>query len=81
MFRWRESTIVIRAMRVTDGRVHIRAGAGIVADSVPENEWDETERKQPDMARRKEDWRKAYLNTPHGKPIELSAAFRDGSKA
>ena len=36
---------------------------------------------QPDMAQRKEDWRKAYLNTPHGKPIELSAAFRDGSKA
>ncbi len=40
-----ETTIVIRAMRVTDGRVYIRAGAGIVADSVPENEWDETERK------------------------------------
>ena len=36
---------------------------------------------QPDMVRRKEDWRKAYLNTPHGKPIELSAAFRDGPKA
>ncbi len=36
---------------------------------------------QPDMARRKEDWRKAYLNTPHGKPIELSAAFRDVPKA
>ncbi len=36
---------------------------------------------QPDMARSKEDWRKAYLNTPHGKPIELSAAFRDGPKA
>ena len=27
----------------------------------------------PDMDQRKEDWRKAYLNTPHGKPIELSA--------
>ena len=26
---------------------------------------------------RKEQWRQAYLNTPHGKPIELSAAFRD----
>ena len=27
----------------------------------------------PDMDRRKEDWRRAYLHTPHGKPIELSA--------
>ena len=27
--------------------------------------------------RRKEEWRQAYLNAPHGKPIELSAAFRD----
>ena len=28
---------------------------------------------QLDMDRRKDDWRRAYLNTPHGKPIELSA--------
>ncbi len=27
-----------------------------------------------DMQQRKEEWRQAYLNTPHGKPIELSAA-------
>lgn len=27
-----------------------------------------------EMAGRKEDWRRAYLNTPHGKPIKLSAA-------
>ncbi|MBM4068270.1 MAG: nitrile hydratase accessory protein [Planctomycetes bacterium] len=29
-----------------------------------------------DMLRRKEEWRRAYLNTPHGKPIELSAGQR-----
>jgi nitrile hydratase accessory protein len=29
-----------------------------------------------DMGRRKEEWRRAYLNTPHGKPIELSAALK-----
>ncbi len=29
-----------------------------------------------DMDRREKEWRRAYLNTPHGKPIELSAAFR-----
>ena len=27
---------------------------------------------------RTEEWRQAYLNTPHGKPIELSAAFLRG---
>lgn len=27
-----------------------------------------------DMHRRKEQWREAYLHTPHGQPIELSAA-------
>ncbi len=29
---------------------------------------------QPEMSSRKDEWRRAYLNTPHGKPIELSAA-------
>ena len=31
---------------------------------------------RPEMDRRKEEWRRAYLNTPHGKPIELAASFR-----
>jgi nitrile hydratase accessory protein len=26
------------------------------------------------MTERKEQWRRAYLNTPHGRPVELSAA-------
>jgi nitrile hydratase accessory protein len=29
-----------------------------------------------DMDRRKATWRRAYLNTPHGRPIELSAASK-----
>ncbi|WP_412050605.1 nitrile hydratase accessory protein [Hoeflea sp. Naph1] len=28
-----------------------------------------------EIANREEDWRKAYHNTPHGLPIELSAAY------
>ncbi len=28
------------------------------------------------MSRRKEEWRHAYLNTPLGQPIDLSAAFK-----
>jgi anthranilate synthase component 1 len=40
-----ETAIIIRAMRIIDGRVYIRAGAGIVADSVPRHEWVETAAK------------------------------------
>ena len=29
-----------------------------------------------DMNQRQQEWRRAYLNTPHGRPIELSAAFK-----
>ena len=33
------------------------------------------------MDRRTEEWRQAYWNTPHGKPIELEAAFLRGPLA
>jgi nitrile hydratase accessory protein len=34
-----------------------------------------------DMHRRKATWRRAYLNTPHGRPVDLSAAIsRERSK-
>ena len=33
------------------------------------------------MHRRKEEWRQAYLNTPHGEPIELAAAFSEAPPA
>jgi nitrile hydratase accessory protein len=29
-----------------------------------------------DMRRRKATWRRAYLNTPHGRPVNLSAAVK-----
>ncbi|MDA8225354.1 MAG: anthranilate synthase component I [Betaproteobacteria bacterium] len=37
--------IAIRTALVKDGRLHVQAGAGIVADSVPESEWTETRNK------------------------------------
>ncbi len=40
-----ETAIVIRAMRTIDEQVYIRAGAGIVADSAPQREWEETANK------------------------------------
>ena len=30
-----------------------------------------------ELSERKAQWHSAYINTPHGKPIELSAASRD----
>lgn len=37
--------IAIRTGVIKDGQLHVQAGAGIVADSVPESEWVETQNK------------------------------------
>jgi anthranilate synthase component 1 len=37
--------IAIRTLVVKDGRIHLQAGAGIVADSDPAAEWQETVNK------------------------------------
>ena len=37
-----DSCITIRTMIVQDGIAHIQAGAGIVYDSIPEKEYQET---------------------------------------
>ena len=37
-----DTAIAIRTAVIKDGRIHVQAGAGIVHDSVPENEWRET---------------------------------------
>ncbi|MBS0496358.1 MAG: anthranilate synthase component I [Proteobacteria bacterium] len=37
--------IAIRTAVIKDGKLHVQAGAGIVADSVPQNEWVETQNK------------------------------------
>ena len=45
---WRgdmDTAIAIRTAVIQDRTLHIQAGAGIVADSVPANEWDETMNK------------------------------------
>ncbi len=40
-----DTAIAIRTAVIKDKVLHIQAGAGIVADSVPQNEWDETMNK------------------------------------
>ena len=37
-----DTCIALRTIVVQDNKAYIQAGAGIVADSVPENEWHET---------------------------------------
>ncbi len=43
--------IAIRTIQVRNDRACVQVGAGIVADSVPENEWNETENKAAAMVR------------------------------
>ena len=40
-----DTCIAIRTMVVTDNKVYIQAGAGIVADSDPQKEFEETQNK------------------------------------
>ncbi len=40
-----DTAIAIRTAVIKDKTLHIQVGAGIVADSIPENEWDETMNK------------------------------------
>jgi anthranilate synthase component 1 len=40
-----DMAIAIRTAVIKDGKVHVQAGAGVVADSRPEAEWDETMNK------------------------------------
>ena len=46
-----EFAIAIRTVIVRNGMASVQVGAGIVADSVPENEWKETESKASAMLR------------------------------
>lgn len=46
-----DTAIAIRTAVIKDNRLYIQAGAGIVADSVPRNEWDETMNKGRAMFR------------------------------
>ena len=43
--------IAIRTAVIKDGRAHVQAGGGIVADSDPQAEWEETMNKARAMLR------------------------------
>jgi len=46
-----DTAIAIRTAVIKDGQLYVQVGAGIVADSVPEKEWDETMNKGRAMFR------------------------------
>lgn len=46
-----DTAIAIRTAIIKDGQLHVQAGAGIVADSVPSREWEETLNKRRAMFR------------------------------
>ena len=46
-----DTAIAIRTAVIKDGQVHVQAGAGVVADSIPESEWEETMSKATAMMR------------------------------
>lgn len=46
-----DTAIAIRTAVIKDGELHVQAGGGIVADSVPELEWEETLNKRRAMFR------------------------------
>jgi anthranilate synthase component 1 len=46
-----DTAIAIRTAVIKDGKLHVQAGAGIVADSVPASEWEETLNKRRAMFR------------------------------
>ena len=46
-----DSAITIRTIVIADGKCYVQAGAGIVADSVPETEYEETRSKARGMLR------------------------------
>ncbi|WP_040259820.1 anthranilate synthase component I [Pseudomonas massiliensis] len=53
-FAWNgnmDTAIAIRTAVIKDGELHVQAGAGIVADSVPASEWEETLNKRRAMFR------------------------------
>ena len=57
--------IAIRTAVIKDGRLYVQAGAGIVADSVPASEWQETQNKARAVLRAAE-MAQAGLNNPKG---------------
>ena len=67
-----DSCIALRTGVLKDGKAYVQAGAGVVADSVPENEYNETENKAKGMMRAI-DRAKLLVFDPSGRRVETEA--------
>ncbi len=63
-----DTCICIRTVVVKDGTAHVQAGAGVVADSVPAREYDETTSKAAALLRAVELAHEEFPDTPRGMP-------------
>jgi anthranilate synthase component I len=66
-----DMAIAIRTAVIKDGQVHVQAGAGVVADSRPEAEWDETMNKARALMRAAE---------LAARPLRTGAVSRAGAR-
>jgi anthranilate synthase component 1 len=69
-----DTAITIRSAVLKDGVAHIHTGAGIVAGSVPEREFEETEHKAAAMRRAIEQAAEALGAGPAARPSEVAPA-------
>lgn len=65
-----DSCITIRTLLFKEGKAYLQAGAGIVADSVPETEFDETQSKAGALLRALAEVGRVAVSTPHGVPSQ-----------
>ncbi|TWI58860.1 anthranilate synthase component I [Halalkalibacter nanhaiisediminis] len=70
-----DSCIAIRTMVIQDGKAYIQAGAGVVADSVPEKEFEETENKAKALIRAVQLAEKMFGNAEKSTKAEYGEAI------
>jgi anthranilate synthase component 1 len=70
-----DTAITIRSAVLREGRAHVHTGAGIVAGSVPEKEFEETEHKAAALRRAIED-----AVAPRGRRLSARSEFEDAAE-
>jgi anthranilate synthase component 1 len=73
-----ETAIALRTMVIKDGRAYIQAGCGVVADSDPENEYQESINKAKALLRALDE--AEQLARTHREHMDSSAEFADKGK-
>jgi anthranilate synthase component 1 len=75
-----DTAITIRSAVLREGRAHVHTGAGIVAGSVPEKEFDETEHKAAALRRAIEEAVAPATTRPGARSAEAEAESPTGAR-